>query len=160
MIRILLLLSLMLTPFSGALAVEVDVYTGEAVVADQGRRERDRAVPLAFEHVLQKTSGIRQFDDYPEVQAALKSASSLMVTFYYRNVERMQADGNSLNELRLVARFSAPDVEKLTRTLQLPLWQTSRDPLEIWVVVDNGRQRQVMPVEIAYVQEAIELARA
>ena len=154
--RILLLLSLMLMPFSGVFAVEVDVYTGETVVADQGRRERDRAVPLAFEHVLQKTSGIRQFDDYPEVQTALESASSLMVTFYYRNVERMQADGNSLDELRLVASFSAPDVEKLARSLQLPLWQTDRDPLEIWVVIDDGHQRQVMPVEIAYVKESLE----
>lgn len=156
MIRFLLLLSLMLLPVSAAFAVEVDVYTGETVVADQGAREKARGLPLAFEHVLQKYSGVRQFDDYPQVEPALETASSMLVTFYYRNVEQTQADGSSLNELRLVAKFSPPRVDELARSLALPLWQPDRNPLEVWVVVDNGRQRQVMPLEIAYVQESLD----
>ncbi|MEE4217374.1 MAG: DUF2066 domain-containing protein [Xanthomonadales bacterium] len=156
MIRLLLLLSLLLSPLCAAHAVEVDVYTGEAAVADQGAREKARGLPLALKDVLQKYSGISQFDDYPQLEAALETASSMLVTFYYRNVERALADGSSLNELRLVAKFSPARIDELARSLALPLWQSDRNPLEVWVVVDNGRQRQVMTVEIAYVQESID----
>ena len=45
MIRFLLIFSLTLLPLSGASAAAIDVYTGEAVVADQGDGERRQALP-------------------------------------------------------------------------------------------------------------------
>jgi hypothetical protein len=106
--------------------------------------------------VLQKYSGLRQFDEYPEVSQALENAESILITFYYRNVDLVQADGSTRQELRLLAEFSGPEVEALARSLQLPLWQPDRNPVETWVVVDNGRERQVMPLEIAYMQESLD----
>ena len=38
----------------------------------------------------------------------------------------------------------------------LPFWQPDRKPTEIWVVVDNGLRREVMPVELAYVRDALD----
>lgn len=152
----LLSLSLALSPFSDGLAEEVDVFTGEAVVADQGAGERRNALPGALEHVLQKYGGMRELDEVEGIETALEGASSLLLTFYYRNVEREQADGSVQNELRLVAKFSPPEVEEMARTLGLPLWQADRNPLEIWVVIDNGRERQVMPLETAYVRDTLD----
>ena len=92
MTRILLCILLALLPVAGAHAVEVDVYTGQATVADQSAAERRAALPVALDHVLRKLSGARTLDDYPEAAAALRSASSILVTSYYRNVDLPAAD--------------------------------------------------------------------
>lgn len=156
MIRFLLLLALTLLPLSGSFAAGVDVYMGEAVVEDQGNNERQRAMPLALRHVLARYSGARDIEDSPGLEAAMESASSILVTYYYRNVRLGQADGSTKDELRLLAKFSSQDVDELARSLGLAYWQPDRNPLEVWVVVDDGRVRQVLPLEIAYVRELLD----
>ena len=39
--------------------------------------------------------------------------------------------------------------------MQLPLWRSARPALEVWVVVDDGRGRTVMPLELDYLQDAL-----
>ena len=152
-----LLLILLLTALSpGAMqAAVIDVYTGEAAVENNGESERVRALPLALKNALQKMSGFRTFDDYPLVEPALSNAPSILLSFYYRNVETVLPDGSSNDELRLVARFSAEKVNELARTLQLPLWPAERQSIDFWIVVDNGLDRRVMPVEFAYVWQTL-----
>ena len=156
MTRILLCCLLALLPYASASAVEVDVYTGQAVVADQSAAERRAALPAALGHALLKLSGVRTLDDYPQAAAALKGAAAILVTSYYRNVEIPMADGSLQNELRLNARFSPAAVDELARSPGLPLWQPDRKPTEIWVVVDDGMGREVMPMEIEYVRAALD----
>ena len=153
--KILLISLLAWLPVMAMEAAEIDIYTGEAVVASKETGDRRRALPLALENVLQKFSGLRSFKDYPQVKPALGVASSILVSFYYRNVEIVFADGSEGEELRLVAKFSENSVDELIRKLQLPHWQTERDPTDIWVVVDNGLDRRIMPVEFAYTWEAM-----
>lgn len=117
-------------------------------------------MPKALGNVLEKYSGVRSLDAYPDAEAALQSAQSILVTFYYRNAERTLADGASVEEMRLVAKFSSNEVDELARSLQLPLWQAQRNPLEVWVVVDNGRQREIMPLEMAYARESLDAVAA
>jgi hypothetical protein len=142
-------------PFSGSQAATIDVYEGEAVVASKDASDRRRALPLALKHTLQKFSGLRSFEDYPLVTSALGRASSILVSFYYRNVTVALADGSEVDELRLVAKFSAEKINEMARSLQLPLWPAERDPIDIWVVVDDGLDRRIMPVEFAYVWESM-----
>ena len=88
-------------------AADIDVYTGEAVVASQDAAERRRALPMALEYVFQKYSGLGSFEDRPGVEAALRTASSIVLSFHYRDGESTRSDGSKVNELRLVASFSA-----------------------------------------------------
>jgi hypothetical protein len=152
---ILLTSLLLLLPIAGSHAATIDVYTGEAVVTGKGSDERRRALPLALKHLLQKYSGLKSFEDYPLVEPALGNASSILVSFHYRSVETIVTDGSVADELRLVAKFSESAVDELARSLQLPLWQFERDPVDIWVVVDDGLDRRTMPVEFAYAWEAM-----
>ncbi len=155
--RTILLLSLLiLLPFEGAQAAPIDLYAGEAVVGDQGLAERRRALPLALGHVLRKISGLRQFDDFPLVEPSLGNAASMVVSFHYRIAENMLADGSAVKETRLVARFSEKRVDELVRSLELPLWQPERKPVTIWLVIDNGLDRRIMPVEFDYVRETMD----
>ena len=146
----LLILMLILLPVGAGLAAPAGLYTGEVPVTSQQKSERNRAMPLALKQVLQKLSGRAGFEDYPLVAPVLDSAASIVVSFHYRNVESILADNSSATQLRLVARFSEARVNELLRKLQLPLWLAERQSAEIWVVVDDGASRRIMPVEYAY----------
>ena len=152
LILILLLASL---PFTCTQADTVDLYSGEAAVENKDAGEKRRALPSALGNVLRKYSGLRSFDEYPQVEPALAIASSIVLSFHYRNARVVTVDGSEGEELRLVARFSESEVDKLATQLQLPLWQPQRDPTDVWVVVDNGVDRSIMPVEFAYVWDAM-----
>lgn len=157
---LILILSLTLLPLQPGHAASIDVYTGEAVVENKEAGERRRALPAALENVLQKYSGLRSFEDFPDVENALESASSILVSFYYRSVEVIASDGSRDEELRLVAEFSPDRVDELTRSLQLPLWQPERAATEVWVVIDNGLDRRVLPVEFTHAWNAMANAAA
>ncbi|MBT8063896.1 MAG: DUF2066 domain-containing protein [Xanthomonadales bacterium] len=152
---ILLLLFLILLPAERAFPVTPDLYTGEAAVADQGEAERRSALPKALEQVLSRQSGLRGFEDFPVVEPALQRASSIVLSFHYRSVEILGADGSSEEETRLVARFSAREVDELMRSLQLPLWRPERNPVETWLVIDDGQGRRVFPVELDYARQSL-----
>jgi hypothetical protein len=151
----LLILLLTVLPVAESLAVTVDVYTGEAPVETKDTKERNQALSLALSHVLQKLSGIRSFEDYPLVEPALAQAPAMVVSFYYQSVETTLADGSVSQELRFVAKFSTSAVDELGRTLGLPLWPVEREPVEVWVVVDDGLDRRIQPVEFAYAWQAM-----
>jgi len=158
---VLLILLLILLPAGNALAAPAGLYTGEVLVQTQQKSERNRALPLALKQVLQKLSGQGSFDDYPLVDLVLDGASSIVVSFHYRNVESILTENSVSNKLLLVARFSEVEVNELLRKLQLPLWPAERQPVEIWVVVDDGTGRRIMPVEYAYAWESMnEIAAA
>lgn len=156
MIRIPLLLLLAFLPFSGVSAIEVDVYSGEVTVADQSARERRQALPEALKHSLLKISGLRTLEAYPQVEAAVGAASSILVSFHYESRPRLLPDGSELTEQVLVARFAASEVDELVRQLQLPLWPSDRKPTEVWVVIDNGMTRQIMPLEFEYLRGTLD----
>jgi len=150
----LLLLALLACPHTPA--SELDLYVGEVAVTDQGNRERARALPLALEHVLQKLSGLRQFDDYPLLGLALDRAPELVLSYHYQKVPVLQADATETEELRLVAHFAEPAVDEMVRALQLPLWQPQRSPLTAWLIVDDGLDRRIMPLEYGYARQVME----
>jgi hypothetical protein len=152
---LLILLLAVLSPVA-ARAAQIDIYSGEAAVADKSAAESKRALPQALQHVLVKMSGLRNFDEYPQVEPALAIAPEILISFHYRTVEVPAADGSTNEQLRLVGRFAANKVDELARTLQLPLWPAMRTPTQIWVVVDDGLDRRIMPLEFEYARRAMD----
>jgi hypothetical protein len=152
---ILLIFLLTALPVADSLAVTIDVYTGEVVVESKDAKERSKALPRALENVLQKISGLRSFEDQPLVEPTLGQAPSILVSFYYQNVEATLNDERSGQELRLVAKFSASAVDEMVRELGLPLWPVDREPIQIWVVVDDGLDRRILPVEFDYAWQSM-----
>ncbi len=143
----LLLLSL---PLKQLQAAPLNLYLGAVPVADQSQAERSRAMPLALKQVLQKLTGLRDFVDFPALEPALEDARSMAVTFYYGNREFTLPDGEHGEELRVLVDFSRPDVDRLLQSLQLPIWKPERKPLAIWLVIDDGFSRSIMPIEFEY----------
>jgi hypothetical protein len=152
---LLSILLLVLLSLGTVFAATGELYTGEVLVESQQPSERKRTLPLALKQVLQKLSGLRNFDEFPQVEPALQSAASIVVSFHYRNAEFIRADSSVSSELRLVAQFREAEVNELLKTLQLPLWPAERQVAEIWIVVDDGTGRRIMPVEYAYAWESM-----
>jgi hypothetical protein len=152
---ILPILLFILLPTAPLQAATPELYVGEAAVSDQGQAERRKALPLALRHVLQKVTGLRTFDEYPEFDSAVSAAGSMVLSFHYRNQDVLLTDGSSFTETRLVARFAGNEVDNLARSLQLPLWRPERSPLEAWLVIDDGLDRRIFPLEFAYARDSI-----
>jgi hypothetical protein len=157
------LLSLMLLAPAFAQAQASQLYSGTVPVADQGQEAREQAFPLALEQVLGKLSGLRTFDERPEVATGVQNARSLVVSFYYEHetledtgaAESVPSSGGAKQQTYLVARFAPEGVDELMRSLGLPRWPQSRSPLGIWVLIDDGVSRRVLPLEYEYLRDPV-----
>ena len=155
LIQIGFLSLIFLLPVSPLRSDQAGLYSGEVPVMDQSPGERSRAMPLALMQVLQKLTGLRSFVEFPDLEPALTDARSMVIAFYYRNSELLLPDGGTGRELRLVADFSKAAVDGLIQAMRLPVWKPERRPLTIWLVIDDGFSRRIMPVEFEYVWETM-----
>ena len=133
----------------------LDLYTGAVAVPDQSVAARLQSVPNALIQVLQKHSGQRELPVHPALDAALLTANRIMVSFFYRKHQIIAPDATSTNEWRLVASFQHDAVDRIVQQLGLPRWQADRLPITIWIVVDDGIGRRLMPVEYEYAWNAL-----
>jgi len=133
-----------------------NLYSGEVVVASQAEDERNEVIPEVLIQVLQKLSGLREMPISPSLDDALQNADRMLLSFRYINVDRAGSDGNIKQELHLVANFMQPEVDRVVQQIGLPRWQQERPPVQIWVVLDDGRGRQLIPVEYEYAWAAME----
>ncbi|MDX1555404.1 MAG: DUF2066 domain-containing protein [Xanthomonadales bacterium] len=141
-----------------------DLYVGEVPVPDQSQSAREAAFPAALEQVLGKLSGLRTLDAYPAVTGVVQTARSLVLSFYYEQRDQHQLDGvtgyadastpEPVNVL--VVRFSPPGVDELMQVAGLPRWPPDRAVLEVWVLIDDGFSRRVLPLEYEYLRPPVD----
>jgi len=153
--KILLIIILLYLTAPDVLA-DLDLYTGEIPVASQGQSDRDAALPGALTQVLQKLSGQRELPASPVLEESLSNAGRIMRSYRYTRVDLTRADGSTTQELRLVARFIQPEVDRIVQQVGLPRWRQERPAVQLWVVVDDGFNRRLMPLEYAYAWESME----
>ena len=139
---------------------DVNLYSGEVVVASQTEADRNEAIPEALIQVLQKLSGQRELPASPALDDALSHAASLLRSFRYANVSRSAADGTVTQQLHLVAQFMQAEVDRLVQQIGLPRWRQERPEVQIWVVIDDGLSRQLQPLQFGYAWEAMEQVAA
>ena len=125
------------------------LYSGEVPVTGQGAAERESGFPRALTQVLGKLSGLRHFDDNPLVEPAVAGARSLVLAFHYREVNASSDEEEGARETHLVVQFSQSGVEELMQALALPRWPPDRPHLTVWLAIDDGVGRRIMPVEFA-----------
>lgn len=135
---------------ASSLRADVALYEGVVPVPDQGAAARSAAFPEALRHVLRKLSGLRELPPSPALDAALARSERLAVAFGYREDREILPDGTERDQLQLVANFAPPAVDEIVRSLRLPRWRAEREPVVLWVVVDDRRDRALMPAEYRY----------
>jgi hypothetical protein len=117
-------------------------------------------MPDALANSLARMTGLRSLESIPAAAESLRRASSIVLSYYYRNREVPLPDGGSMAELRLVAEFSPQQVDDIVSELQLPVWQSERDLLEVWLIVDETGTRRILPAEWRYAWSAMEQVAA
>ncbi len=135
---------------------EVDLYSGDVSVASQSAADRDQALPGALRQVLQKLSGLRNLPATAALDDSLRSASNLLISYQYQNVEQLGPKGNESRQLHLIARFLPAEVDRLVQSNSLPRWPQQRPAVQIWVIVDDGLSRTLQPVEYEFAWQAAE----
>jgi len=135
---------------------DFDLYSGEVVVASQTETDRNQAMPEAFLQVLQKLSGQREIPASPALDEALNNTNRLLRSYRYTRVERTGADGEVSEELRLVAQFMQVEADRVVQQLGLPRWRQERVEVQLWVVIDDGLNRELKPLEFAYAWESMQ----
>lgn len=132
-----------------------NLYQGEVVVPSQSEADRNEAIPEALIQVLQKLSGQREMPFSPALDSALDNAGRSLLSFQYLYVDRTGPDGDITRELRLLAQFMQADIDRIVQQAGLPRWQQERPAVQIWVVIDNGRERELKPVEYGYAWQSM-----
>jgi hypothetical protein len=133
-----------------------DLYSGEVAVPSQAEEDRNHAVPDALIQVLQKLSGRRDLPLTAELDEALGNANRMLLSYRYTNFDRIGPDGIVNEELRLIASFMQPEVDRLVQQIGLPRWQQERPAVQLWVVVDDGQSRELKPVELEYAWQSMQ----
>jgi hypothetical protein len=153
--KILLIIITLQFSVTHALA-DIDLYSGEVFVSSQSQADRDAAIPDALIQVLQKLSGQRELPVSPMLNELLNDASRLLRSYRYTTVDLTAGDGSITEELRLVAQFMQPGVDQIVRQAGLPRWRRERPEVQLWVVLDDGLNRQLKPLEYGYTWESVE----
>lgn len=157
--RILLIIITLHLSATHAMA-DINLYSGEVFVASQSEADRREAIPDALIQVLQKLSGQREMPNSPELDDALNDANRYLRSYRYTRVDRTAADGAITQELHLVAQFMQSEVDRIVRQIGLPRWRQERPAIQIWVVVDDGLNRRMKPLEFGYAWESMEQVSA
>lgn len=145
-------------------AQTADLYAASVAVDDQSQSVREEAFPGALTQVLGKLSGLREPDQIPEVVEAVKNARSLVVSFYYEQVAAFDDERHSAGQdteeqvlqTYIAVRFEQTGVDEMLRALGLPKWPPGRAPLSVWLLIDDGLSRQVLPLEYEYLRDPLD----
>ena len=159
-----LILSLVFVP---AFAQDMALYKGSVPVADRSQAAREAAFPMALEQVLGKLSGLREVAAEPGVGEAIQGARGQVLSFHYDSLAAEAVAGSSsatteagvdgvTAQTLLVAEFSKAGIDRLVRASGLPRWPSSREPLEIWLLIDDGLGREIMPVEYTFLAPVLD----
>jgi len=146
--------------FATHAVADTNLYSGEVFVASQSEADRREALPDALIQVLQKLSGQREIPSSPELDEALNDANRFLRSYRYTRVDSTAADGAVSQELRLVAQFMQSEVDRVVQQIGLPRWRQERPEVQVWVVVDDGLNRQLKPLEFGYAWESVEQVSA
>lgn len=141
--RNFLLVFLLLT--TGPAVAQTNLYTGEALVADDSAEERQRGITAAFEQMLVKLTGRQTVLNHQGVPAMTRRASSMMQQYRYRLVDAVEPE--ALPQRYLRAQFDKAAVDRELRSLDLQPWNASRPRILVWLAWENQGQRSVVNTE-------------
>lgn len=132
---ILLFAALFYSCTAGAASVS-GLYGASVSVKGQGDAERQRGLQQALAEVLIKLSGSRSVLFDPRVKQAINNPLRYLSQFGYVNDSRGQQQLN--------AEFDEQTVSDLLLNNSLPLWQSDRPSVLLWLAVEKSNRRQLI----------------
>lgn len=118
------------------------LYQVEVPVVSQSVADRKAAAGLALTEVLQRVSGQAALPDSTQLRLAVSQPDRYYDQFRY---QRSDIDGSPV----LRVDFSAPAVNDLSKSLELPLWWANRPRIILWSLDQGGGVISTQDLEFA-----------
>ncbi len=125
----------------------LDLYQASVAVKSKNEQERIELYPQVLEKVLLKIVGDSQLLASHDLDPLLANATNLVKQYQYRHVNDEVVDLTQPEQLELVVSFDKTNLDQDIQQLGLPLWNTQRPTLLLWLVLDNGTDKIVLGPE-------------
>jgi len=123
---------------------EVDLYSGQVLVADEGPQARAEGLRQILRQVLERLSGRESVAHGGAAEAVLDRASSLVQQFRYLTPPQAPENGEAPAGRLLWARFDPGALARLLREQGVPVWHGRRPRVLLWLAEEQGAQRQLL----------------
>lgn len=117
-----------------------DLYQADIPVEDKGAKARNAALREGMAEILIRVTGRRDVMLHPTIQQAMQDPRKYIFTYQYLFIRK---NGARQRSLVLRVSMSERNINELLRESKLPIWGKSRPGVLVWLVVDNGKQRQL-----------------
>ncbi len=118
-------------------------------IANQERSELNRTLPAAFSQLLQKLTANPEVISQPWANLVMGQAERYVSSFRYQQPVET-TEGTREPRLQLVIQFDSVAVTKLLEDSATPYWSNIRPTLVLWLLLDEGRKRQIINGEAEF----------
>ncbi len=115
------------------------LYQQRVAVADESAGERNRAYGVAFRRMIVKVSGDEARLEHPRIRIAAANASDFVQAFAYATEA---AAGPIAGQRYLEVQFSAPLINQLLSEADIPVWDSNRPSVLVWMVLQDAAGRR------------------
>ncbi|MFP3874216.1 MAG: DUF2066 domain-containing protein [Thiohalophilus sp.] len=117
------------------------LYEAEVPVESQARDVREVALRVGLQQVLVRVTGRRRVLTVTDIEPLLEKAPRYVQQFRYQSRE---VEGEDQPTDVLWVRFDKQAIDRLLHENRLPVWGRTRPATLIWLVVDDGRERELL----------------
>ena len=137
--------SLSYFPSANAAVRVDDLYEVEVPVQGQGVDERYSAMRSGFQELLSRLSGNQVLAHAPNLDKILARAPSLVQQYQYKQLVTDSEQASRFNpEVVLWIRYDDKAVRKWLEDNELPIWGSTRPQTLLWLVIQQGRERELL----------------
>jgi hypothetical protein len=131
-------------------AVVSGLYEAEVPVTDQSAESHKKGLSSALLEVLIKLTGDRQIQGRPVTAELLRSPEQYVQQYKYQNKSVIEDGQLSLQQqLYLWVKFNESALDRALRDYAVPVWGRIRPSTLVWLVVQEGQNRQFAGLEDA-----------
>jgi uncharacterized protein len=131
-------------------AVVSGLYEAEVPVTDQSTESHKKGLSSALLEVLIKLTGDRQIQDRPVTAELLRAPEQYVQQYKYQNKAVIEDGQLSLQQqLYLWVKFNESALDRALRDYAVPVWGRVRPSTLVWLVVQEGQNRQFVGLEDA-----------
>lgn len=136
-----LLIPLLIFIAAPVYADALSLYQARVAVAGQDPKSLQQGLSQALAQVIVKVGGQKSALQQPAVAAALREPNRFVLQFGYETGKQTGAP------LMLAASFQPDSIKQLLRSNSLPIWPENRPAVLVWLVIDDGTQRNMVAGE-------------
>jgi len=125
-------------------AETINLYVTEMPVQRQSASELDAAAGRGLANVIVRLTGSEQGLLNPEIASSLAQSQQYLKQFNYKTETVADEDGTITTRQSIVLEYQQRLVDQLVRRAGLPIWDSYRPNLLVWLTVEDQQGRHML----------------